>query len=333
MNALKVSVIIPAYRAAHTIGRAVQSVLDQTYSADEILVVDDGSPDDMAAALRPFGQRVTLVRKENGGAASARNLGIERSSCELIAFLDADDYWAPHKLERQIAIYHAQPGVGLTCSRFLAQEPGGDCTVWRSVTSPDTDRVMKLSGIKAFEFALSVWTGTVVVPRAIVGDDRFVAGLEPAEDRDLWRRLVLKAPVCLIAEPLATAVLEPNSLSRSNLARDYGNMLKVIDRHREQLGFSGVLKWKSHTYYSWASCEPAPGVAMRLLLRSMVGWPLPYPRSQVRRPAARPALFARLIGCGLRKVARGGRQGPLESDAAICAPHESAREVSNGAPS
>ncbi len=90
-----ISVVIPAYRAARTIERAVDSVLGQTRRADEIIVVDDGSPDDLAEVLGRYGSRVRLLRKRNGGAASARNLAIEECRGELIAFLDADDYWEP----------------------------------------------------------------------------------------------------------------------------------------------------------------------------------------------------------------------------------------------
>ncbi len=79
-----VSVIIPAYRAAHTINRAIDSPLTQTRLPDEVLVVDDGSPDDLAAPLSRYGERVRLIRKPNGGAASPRNLGIERSRGELV---------------------------------------------------------------------------------------------------------------------------------------------------------------------------------------------------------------------------------------------------------
>src|SRR5262245_43212492 len=105
MTSPTISTIIPAYRAAHTIARALASVLGQTYPSNEILVVDDGSPDDIAGAVRPYGERVTLLRKPNGGAASARNLGLDRARGDLVAFLDADDYWEPHKLERQQSLF------------------------------------------------------------------------------------------------------------------------------------------------------------------------------------------------------------------------------------
>jgi len=95
--------IIPYYRASRTIARAVESALGQTVRPHEILIIDDGSPDDAASATKQFGSSVTLIRKPNGGAASARNLGIEQAKGEWIAFLDADDYWEPSKLERQLA--------------------------------------------------------------------------------------------------------------------------------------------------------------------------------------------------------------------------------------
>src|SRR5437868_7863345 len=104
VSGLSVSVVIPAYKAARTINRAVESVLGQTRRPAEVLVVDDGSPDgaDLAAALGRYGDRVALFRKPNGGAASARNHGIDRAGGSVIGFLDADDYWEPDKLERQL---------------------------------------------------------------------------------------------------------------------------------------------------------------------------------------------------------------------------------------
>ena len=104
MHRETVSVIIPYYRASRTIARAVESALGQTVRPHEILIVDDGCPEDAARATKQFGSSVKLIRKSNGGVASARNLGIEHAQGEWIAFLDADDYWEPSKLERQLAV-------------------------------------------------------------------------------------------------------------------------------------------------------------------------------------------------------------------------------------
>jgi glycosyltransferase involved in cell wall biosynthesis len=98
-----VSVIIPAYNAAKVVGRAIDSALRQTAPPLEILVVDDGSTDETAAVVGSFPPPVRLIAKENGGPASARNLGARRARGEWLALLDADDWWLPTKLERQLS--------------------------------------------------------------------------------------------------------------------------------------------------------------------------------------------------------------------------------------
>ena len=112
---------------------------------------------------------------------------------------------------------------------------------------------MKVEGEAAFLAATRTWTGTVVVPRQLVGEDRFVCGLEPAEDRDFWVRLIAKAPMLFISDPLATAALEPGSLSRSSVRRDCENMLRVVRRHKALLGRSGTRRWEADTYRRWAA--------------------------------------------------------------------------------
>jgi glycosyltransferase involved in cell wall biosynthesis len=248
-----VTVIIPAYRAAGTIARALDSVLTQSCPPAEILVVDDGSPDDTAGAVRLYGERVKLLRKPNGGAASARNVGLDRARGELIAFLDADDYWEPHKLERQLAILNSHPELGLVCGRWFTQEPGAARMAPPTCTDADFDRVLAATGSLAFSVATKMWTSTILVRRNVVGTHRFTSGLEPAEDRDLWVRLVAAAPVYLSSEPLATYVQEPGSLCRSNVDRDYGNMVRVIHRHVHLLGRHGVRHWEAETFRKWAA--------------------------------------------------------------------------------
>lgn len=100
LTPLRIATVIPAYNAAGTIAKAIASAQDQQRPPDEIIVVDDGSTDDTAAVAAATGVRV--IRQANGGPASARNAGIDSTSAEWIAFLDADDSWRPEKLARQV---------------------------------------------------------------------------------------------------------------------------------------------------------------------------------------------------------------------------------------
>ena len=233
---MRVSVIIPAYRAERTIRRAIDSVLAQTAPAAEVIVVDDGSPDGQAEVVAGYGDRVRLIRNANGGAAAARNAGIEAATGDFVAFLDADDYWEPTKLQRQLAVFDRNPELAMVAGRYFEERPGRPRTAPADTDPQWHDRVLACKGESAFRLATMVWTGTVMIRREALGQERFVSGLEPAEDRDLWVRLTARHPCCLVSEPLATAVLEGGSLSRSNVDRDCGNMLRVVERHRQLIG-------------------------------------------------------------------------------------------------
>ncbi|HTS19485.1 MAG TPA: glycosyltransferase family A protein [Verrucomicrobiae bacterium] len=97
-----VSVIIPTFNRERCVGRAVDSVLAQTFQDIEVIVVDDGSTDSTTNVLSRFGNRIRLIRQENRGVSSARNTGIRAASGKWLAFLDSDDEWHPRKLERQV---------------------------------------------------------------------------------------------------------------------------------------------------------------------------------------------------------------------------------------
>ncbi len=102
-----VSVVIPAYNSAKYVGNAIESALAQTYPATEIIVVDDGSTDNIAEVVNKYAAPVKLIRQSNGGPGAARNLGVRESNGEWIALLDADDTWLPNKLERQMRTKYA----------------------------------------------------------------------------------------------------------------------------------------------------------------------------------------------------------------------------------
>ena len=107
-----VSVIIPAYNAAAYVTRAIESALAQTYPPLEILVIDDGSSDRTAEIVERLPAPVRLIRKANGGPATARNLGALQARGNWLALLDADDLWFPDKLRTQLA-YGTDPDVAI----------------------------------------------------------------------------------------------------------------------------------------------------------------------------------------------------------------------------
>ncbi|KKL13127.1 hypothetical protein LCGC14_2528850, partial [marine sediment metagenome] len=102
-----VSVIIPTFNRACILGRAVESVLSQTFNNYEIIVVDDGSNDKTCEVIESFNKLVRFFRIPHSGVSKARNTGIENAKGDWISFLDSDDYWLPQKLEKQMAYLNA----------------------------------------------------------------------------------------------------------------------------------------------------------------------------------------------------------------------------------
>jgi len=122
-----VSVLIDTYNHEHFIEEAIQSVLSQDFPASEreILVVDDGSTDRTPEILAKFASQIRILRKPNGGQASAFNHGFPECRGELIAFLDADDWWAPDKLMRVTNAMAADPKVGFIGHGIITVFPDG----------------------------------------------------------------------------------------------------------------------------------------------------------------------------------------------------------------
>ncbi len=121
MNAPLFTVLIDTYNYGHFIEQAIQSVLSQDFPADrlEVLVVDDGSTDDTPERVKKYGSRIEYFHKPNGGQASALNLGIAKARGEIVALLDADDFWLPGKLRRITNEFVRHPEAGMVYHRLL----------------------------------------------------------------------------------------------------------------------------------------------------------------------------------------------------------------------
>src|SRR3981081_958698 len=130
MNPPLVSVLIDTYHYGHFIEQAIDSVLSQDFPADqmEVLIIDDGSTDDTEARLKKYGSKIQYFRKVNGGQASAFNWGFSRSRGELLFFLDADDYWLPHKLSRMVDAF--QDGdAGMISNNYDLSSPAARASI------------------------------------------------------------------------------------------------------------------------------------------------------------------------------------------------------------
>ena len=209
----RVSIVIPAHNAARFVGRAIESVREQTYSDWEIVVVDDGSRDGTWELLQASGPRVHSFRREQaGGPAVARNLALEHATGELVAFLDADDLLLPRYLESQLAYYEAairgqgasqrraglprsdratidrrEGVVGLvTCdARILIDERYAPYTHLQTV--PDRYAPITLER----ELRLNVIYGACLVPSAVgAAVGWFDAELFGTEDYGLWIKIL-----------------------------------------------------------------------------------------------------------------------------------------------
>lgn len=120
-----VSVIIPTYNRSALLPAAIRSVLAQTLSDVEIIVIDDGSTDDTKQVIEPFLDRIRYLESDHGGPAHARNIGLRASTGRYLAFLDSDDRYLPEKLELQVTFMEAFPEVGMVSTEVSAFNEAG----------------------------------------------------------------------------------------------------------------------------------------------------------------------------------------------------------------
>jgi glycosyltransferase involved in cell wall biosynthesis len=110
---VSVTAALTTYNRAHFLPGALESVFAQTRPPVEVLVVDDGSTDDTPNVLAQYADRIRIVRQANGGRSAARNTAVREATGRFLSFLDSDDRWLPHKLERQVPVLESDDGVGL----------------------------------------------------------------------------------------------------------------------------------------------------------------------------------------------------------------------------
>jgi cellulose synthase/poly-beta-1,6-N-acetylglucosamine synthase-like glycosyltransferase len=215
------SVVIPYYRGAAVIGAAVESVLAQTLAPLEIVICDDGSPDDLDTALGELRDHVVVVRQENGGIASAMNATTSTARGEFVVQLDQDDAFLPGRLEAIAAVLRARPDVDVVASDGLV-EMGGREIVTLEAISRYEDGDQRAAMLRTCSFLWPAIRRSLLVDAG--GYDESFAVMQ---DWECFARLVLGgAVVAYVHEPLYRWRMTPGSRS----SRDRVANVEAIER-------------------------------------------------------------------------------------------------------
>ena len=268
-----VSIVIASYNMAQYLPLAVKSVLDQTYRNIEVLIVDDGSSDGTCNVVLPYlnDPLVRYLFQENKGQAAAKNYGMRESRGEYIAFLDADDLWAPDKLEAQIPLFLTSKAVGVVYSRVLYIDEAG-----KELQVADNELFRgRVSGpllIRNF-----IGFGTSVVKKECFDClGGFNEDLRMGIDYELWLKLSTQYEFDYIDRPLLYYRLWAGQMSK-NCETRYRNGIEImknflktypgeVDKNVEDEAWA-------HTYVGFGQCVQTNnrrlGSALSLYLRAL----------------------------------------------------------------
>jgi len=214
---MQIAVIVPTYNRADLIRKTLDSILQQTYPASEIIVVDDGSKDETKAIVARYGHSVKYVHIANSGECTARNAGVAFSTAPWVAFCDSDDLWCPEKLKLQVEVCERAPGVEYCFTNFRTVVDGVWSDVSKFETSPggywDLPRVELTSELyvvrtEMFQRLLlhqPIFPSTVLIKKTLfeaVGRWNESLGRTRSVDLEFHLRCVARPPVGVVAAPV-----------------------------------------------------------------------------------------------------------------------------------
>lgn len=235
-TSIKITAVIPAYNNGTYLRRSINSALNQTRAADEIIVIDDGSTDNTSDIAHEFSDQIRYIHQENAGASAARNTGIQAATGNWIAFLDADDEWLPHHLQTQTDLLAKNPHLVWTTGNYKK------CLCWenRQADNLPLEKIQKVLCDREYieDYLISYpqgftgHTDTMVIQRqALLEAGLFTVGQKRANDLDLWWRIAYRWPqIGFVAEPLAIHHMDVHG----SISRTYSQIelyRNLIDRH------------------------------------------------------------------------------------------------------
>ena len=207
-----ISVITPTYNRADVLGRAIRSLRSQTLGRYEHIIVDDGSSDDTRDIVAAFGDnRIRyLALPERRGANTARNAGLDMARAPLVTFLDSDDEYRPHRLERTVELFSRHPEIGLLSSSFITEKGGV------ALKSINSDALLPPDALERALISHAIFiAGSAVTAR--LAAIRAAGGFDPTlwrmQDRELLLRMVRGGAVLLSSDDDWIKHESPDSIS------------------------------------------------------------------------------------------------------------------------
>jgi len=237
----KISVVIPTYNRSHSIVKAVESVLDQTYPVSEVIVADDCSQDNTEEVLRQLNDgRVRYCRlPENRGAGGARNFGVQQAEYDLIAFHDSDDVWVRDKIEKQISYWKQHSDCGLIYCAYVMQLT---FDIWRIVPNINRDSGLEGHILPELLFQNTVGAPTIFMEKAVfdaVGG--FDESMRSLEDWDFAIRVAKEYPIGFVPEALIEVSASAGGVS-SNPGAYYQSRCHMLRKHKAAYLETGMLE-------------------------------------------------------------------------------------------
>lgn len=207
---MRFSVIIPLYNKALYVAKAIESILAQTYTDYELIIMDDGSKDDSyeiaSKAIEGHLRNCRLFRQENAGVSMARNNGVAVSVGDYLCFLDADDWWEPDFLEEMSKLIVDFPGAGIYGTNYtIVNETKQKTRVAQIGVEEGFEKgFINYCQVYAKTMYMPLWTGAVCIPRNVFDEMKgFPKGVKLGEDFILWIHIALRYKVVLLNKPLA----------------------------------------------------------------------------------------------------------------------------------
>lgn len=294
-----VSVVIPFFNRVGWVIEAIKSVINQTYPYFEIILVNDGSTDNISEIQAMKDERIHLVRQCNRGPSAARNLGISMAKGKYVSFLDSDDLFLNDKLYKQVFIMEKNPEVVMSHTSYYRINSDGSLI----------DRIDsgKFSGDLLYPeilYGCPIAMPTVMIRRdlLLIGDFKFEEKVHIAEDLILWSRISRMSKIVGIEEPLTKVRIHGSNAStdpQKQLEATY-NIIKYSTKYDNNLSYFFKHKKVAMTFYEIANIyfkKDNYFMALKYALRSFIAWPF-YVRKY--RFFARVALY----WLGYRRVVR-----------------------------